>query len=52
MGIMLYWTEGTKEKNHNPCSGAEFTNSDSHMIKMLLLWLLKIIKVSRDRIKS
>jgi hypothetical protein len=28
MGTVLYWAEGTKEKDYRPGTGIEFTNSD------------------------
>lgn len=42
---MLYWAEGTKEKEHSPSHQAVFTNSDPRMIKLFMKWLLEIMKV-------
>lgn len=45
MGIMLYWAEGSKEKEGRPGSGVQFSNSDPRMIKFFLLWLKRILKI-------
>jgi hypothetical protein len=42
IGIMLYWAEGSKEKEHHPGSRASFTNSDPNMIIIFLEWLRQI----------
>lgn len=39
MGIVLYWAEGTKEKEYKPGQGVVFSNSDPLMIKLFLKWL-------------
>ena len=41
-GIMLYWAEGAKEKDHRPGSGVRFTNTDPEMISLFLKWLSEI----------
>lgn len=50
MGIMLYWAEGAQEREARPGSGVWFTNSDPHMIKIFLKWLLEVCKVPRNAI--
>lgn len=50
MGIMLYWAEGSKEKEYHPGSGIKFTNSDYSMVKIFLKWLIDIIGVEKKRI--
>lgn len=50
MGIMLYWAEGSKEKDHNPGSGVQFSNSDPGMIRLFLIWLLGVCKVQKNQI--
>lgn len=50
IGVILYWAEGTKEKDFRPGSGVNFNNSDPRMIKVFVKWLLESCKVSRDRI--
>lgn len=50
MGAMLYWAEGSKSKNYRPSQGILFSNSDQKMIKFFLLWLNKVLKVSKNRI--
>jgi hypothetical protein len=42
IGIMLYWAEGSKEKEYCPGSRASFINSDPTMIKIFLHWLKEI----------
>lgn len=36
IGIMLYWAEGSKEKDYRPGQGIIFSNSDPLMIKLFL----------------
>lgn len=50
MGIMLYWAEGGKEKEYYPGSGVNFSNSDPHMARLFLKWLLDICKIEKERI--
>ena len=45
IGAMLYWAEGTKEKEEHPGSGVQFTNSDPRMIKLFLFWLQNTQKI-------
>ena len=47
---MLYWAEGTKEKENRPGSGVQFTNSDPQMINIFLKWLTKICGVNKNEI--
>lgn len=49
-GIMLYWAEGTKEKEDRPGVGIQFSNSDPRMIKLFVKWLREIIKISSKEI--
>lgn len=46
-GIMLYWGEGNKSGNV-----AQFTNSDSEMIKLFLNFLRNICGISEKRLKA
>lgn len=46
IGIVLYWAEGSKRTN-----GFCFTNSDSEMINLMLLWIEKFFGVSRSVMK-
>jgi len=50
MGIMLYWAEGSKEKEKRPGSGVKFTNGDSKMIQLFLKWLFECCEVKRENI--
>ena len=50
IGIALYWAEGSKEKKYRPGSGVQFSNSDPAMIKIFLSWLLKVIKIPKEKI--
>ena len=50
VGIALYWAEGSKEKETHPGLGLKFSNSDCSMIKLYLIWLLKILRVGREDI--
>lgn len=51
MGIMLYWGEGAKSKEHNVSQGMIFSNSDPMMVKMYLTWLIKCLEIPIERIK-
>lgn len=50
IGIALYWAEGDKEKDYRPGTGVRFSNSDPRMIFLFLRWLIKICKVSKEKI--
>lgn len=50
IGVMLYWAEGSKEKENRPGSGVQFTNSNPDMVKLFLIWLTKICKIKKDDI--
>lgn len=50
MGIMLYWAEGTKEKEGSIGEGVSFTNSDPSMCKLFLKWTKSCLNISEDRI--
>ncbi|TSC89051.1 MAG: hypothetical protein G01um10143_432 [Parcubacteria group bacterium Gr01-1014_3] len=49
-GIMLYWAEGSKAKEHLVSQQVNFNNSDPKMIKVFLGWLLTIIKIPKNEI--
>jgi hypothetical protein len=48
MGTMLYWAEGSKEKAYKPGSIFAFSNMDPKMIKIVLIWLLKVCKIPKN----
>ncbi|MCX6703076.1 MAG: hypothetical protein NTV02_00065 [Candidatus Zambryskibacteria bacterium] len=50
IGIVLYWAEGTKEKDFHPGASLTFNNSDPRMIKIYITWLLESCGVSKERI--
>ncbi|OHA17878.1 MAG: hypothetical protein A3H57_04390 [Candidatus Taylorbacteria bacterium RIFCSPLOWO2_02_FULL_43_11] len=50
IGAALYWAEGSKEKNNSVGTGVNFSNSDSHMIRLFVRWLLDICCIERERI--
>lgn len=50
MGIMLYWAEGSKQKEHNPSTGVIFSNSDPKMMKMFLKWIRDCLNISEEDI--
>ncbi len=47
-GIILYWAEGSKEKEGRPGSGVRFCNSDALMVKVFLKWLKQVFNASMD----
>lgn len=46
LGLTLYWGEGNKKTQQ-----FQFTNSDPHAIRAMMLWLTKIHKVPKEKIK-
>lgn len=50
IGVVLYWAEGSKEKEYHPGSGVKFMNSDPLMIKLFLKWLKEICHVDFQEI--
>ncbi len=50
IGTVLYWAEGTKEKDFRPGPSLTFNNSDPRMIQVFIKWLLESCKVAKDRI--
>lgn len=50
MGVMLYWAEGSKEKEGRPGLGVQFTNSDPDMIKLFLKWLFEICAIKKENV--
>ena len=50
MGTMLYWAEGSKQKEHNPSMGVIFSNSDPKMIKMFLKWIKDCLKIEDENL--
>lgn len=46
LGLTLYWAEGNKKTQQ-----FQFTNSDPHAIKAMMLWLTKIHKIPKEKIK-
>ncbi len=51
IGIVLYWAEGSKEKDYHPGSRLNFSNSDANMIKLYLKWLRESCEVVEDKIE-
>ena len=50
LGVVLYWAEGTKEKEYRPGSQVAFSNMDPKMIVLFLIWLTKICRIPKDMI--
>ncbi|MGD1003373.1 MAG: hypothetical protein ABR884_02245 [Minisyncoccia bacterium] len=48
MGVMLYWAEGSKEKEYRPSGKMQFSNTDPDMIRLFLLWLKKVYHKTFD----
>ena len=51
MGVMLYWAEGSKEKDNHPGSSMKFSNSDPLMIRLFIKWLIEICKIKKENLK-
>lgn len=45
LGIALYWSEGAKQKEGNISQRVTFSNSDSQMVEIFLLWLDRICHI-------
>lgn len=50
IGIVLYWAEGSKEKEYQHGIGIRFSNSDPRIIQVFLRWLKEICNINEDRI--
>lgn len=50
IGIIMYWAEGAKEKEYHPGSQLQFSNMDSRMIQVFLVWLFKVCKIHKNMI--
>jgi hypothetical protein len=51
IGTTLYWAEGAKEKEYKPGSSMDFTNSDPKMVRLFILWIEKIFKISKEELR-
>ncbi|MFA7676303.1 MAG: hypothetical protein WCY28_02770 [Candidatus Shapirobacteria bacterium] len=49
-GIMLYWAEGSKQKETNVSAPVKFSNSDPIMLSFFIMWLKKYLKVSDNEL--
>ena len=47
-GLMLYWAEGDKAENWE---NVKFSNSDPHMIKVIMRWFREICKVPEEKFR-
>ncbi|MFA5926508.1 MAG: hypothetical protein WC831_06345 [Parcubacteria group bacterium] len=53
MGVMLYWAEGSKQKDHNVSQRVTFSNSDPNMMILFDNWLKNICSIpQKDLIYS
>ncbi|MCC3771635.1 hypothetical protein [Streptomyces sp. UNOC14_S4] len=50
VGVALYWSEGSKSKEHRPSERVTFINSDPDMITLYLAWL-HLLGVEASRLK-
>lgn len=50
IGIILYWAEGSKQKEWNISQSLQFTNSDPLMISFYLKWLTECMKIRKKDI--
>ena len=48
MGVILYWAEGSKEKEGKPGSAFAFSNMDAKMIQVILVWLFRVCKINKN----
>lgn len=52
IGTILYWAEGSKQKDWNVSQSLQFTNSDPFMIKLYLKWLYECLNLKPKDIKA
>jgi hypothetical protein len=50
IGAILYWAEGSKQKEHAPSVGIIFSNSDLKIIKVFLRFLREICKIHENEL--
>lgn len=50
MGVILYWAEGSKEKEGDPSSRVQFMNHDPFTIRLFLKWLNEICNIKNNEI--
>jgi hypothetical protein len=50
LGIIAYWCEGSKQKEHNVSQGVIFANSDVILLKLFLKWLKEICLIPEEDI--
>jgi hypothetical protein len=50
MGLMLYWSEGTKQREKSLSHPVSFANSDLLMCKLFIKWIVNCLKVDIDRV--
>jgi hypothetical protein len=50
IGVVLYWAEGSKQKEYNPSQRVCFSNSDPAMLKIFLKWLRDCLCVNPEDI--
>jgi hypothetical protein len=48
IGVILYWAEGSKEKEYQPGSLFQFSNMDPRIIQIMLVWLFKVCKINKN----
>ena len=51
IGALLYWAEGSKEKEYGAATNIKFSNSDPLMILLFRKWLEEFHSISSERIK-
>ena len=51
IGSALYWAEGTKQKEWNVSQCVQFGNTDPNVIRIYLVWLMKVCKIPIKNIK-
>lgn len=50
IGIVLYWGEGSKEKEYGGTTNIKFSNSDPLMILLFCQWLKDFFNISKERV--
>ncbi len=49
-GVLLYWAEGSKERDSSVGTQLKFNNSDPRMVRLFLIWLKEVFNVQEDDI--
>lgn len=50
IGAVLYWAEGSKQKEHNVSQRVSFGNSDPSMVLLFIRWIKEICQIQKENL--